>query len=317
MTVIGQGAPGVRPAISTQHAARDRDALWERVAPYLFILPVLALIIVFIYWPLIYSCYLSLFDWNFVSPVKTFVGVNNFTHLWVDPRFRQALQTTVTYVVALVPIQALLPLGLALLLWPIRRSRLQTAYNIMLFSPTVVSFAVAALVWLWIFNPLQGVLNQVIFALGGSKVSWLSNPQTAVWCIIIVSTWKGLGFHLLLYLAALESVPVEYVEAAEIDGASGWQLLRYIRWPLITPTFFFVLITTVIFVNDEVFSAINVLTGGGPFERTINIVYYLYQQGFRYFYIGSASAVALLLFVGIVTLTWLQFRFVEGHVHYG
>ena len=122
---------------------------------------------------------------------------------------------------------------------------------------------------------------------------------------------------LILYLAALEAVPVDYIEAAQVDGASGWQIIRSIRWPLITPTFFFVLVTTVIAVNDEVFGAINVLTDGGPFNKTSNIVYYLYLQGFRFFQIGTASAVSLIIFVGTVLLTWLQFRFVERHVHYG
>jgi ABC-type sugar transport system permease subunit len=290
---------------------------WESAAPYLFVAPLILLISAFIYWPLLYSAYLSLFDWNFVSPDKTFVGLHNYTRLAGEPRFTGALSTTVVYVAALVPIQVFLPLGLALLLWPIRRSGAQGAYRLTLFAPTVVSFPVAALLWLWIFNPLIGVLNQAILALGGSRVNWLSNPSVAIWCVIVVAAWKVLGFNLLLYLAALEAVPVEYVEAASIDGASGWQVLRYVRWPLIQPTFFFVLVTTVIAVNDEVFGAISVLTGGGPFERTSNIIYYLYEQGFHFFQIGAASAVSILVFLATIALTWLQFRFVERRVHYG
>lgn len=277
----------------------------------------LLLIALFIFWPLVYSFYLSTLQWNFVQPVRTFVGIQNFAQLPQDPRFVQAAENTVIYVLALVPIQVFLPLALALLLWPIRRSRAQTTYRITLFAPTVISFAVAALVWMWILSPLQGILNQAIVALGGSSVSWLSDPNTAIWAIIGVSAWKVMGFNLLLYLAALEAVPQDYLEAASIDGANGWQLTRHIRWPLISPTFFFVLVTTVIFVNDEVFGAINVMTDGGPFERTTNIVYYLFEQAFRYFQIGAASAVALVLFFGVVALTWLQFRFVERRVHYG
>jgi multiple sugar transport system permease protein/sn-glycerol 3-phosphate transport system permease protein len=272
---------------------------------------------VFTYWPLIYSIWLSFFDWNFVSPVKEFVGFANFVRLVDDPRFHRALWGTLIYIVALVPAQVLLPLGLALLLWPIRRSRAQAVYRVTLFSPTVISFSVAALLWLWIFNPLQGILNKVIFEFGFAKVSWLSNPNTAIWCVIVVSIWKTIGFNLLLYLAALEAVPNDYIEAASLDGASGWQMFRLIRFPLITPTFFFVLVTTIISVNDEVFGAINVMTDGGPFDKSSNIVYYLYEQGFRIFQIGSASAVSLLIFVGTAILTWVQFRFVERHVHYG
>jgi ABC-type sugar transport system permease subunit len=297
--------------------AWNRYRFWEKATPFLFVAPVIAIVGVFTYWPLIYSIWLSFFDWNFVSPVKEFVGFANFTRLVDDPRFHRALWGTLVYILALVPAQVLLPLGLALLLWPIRRSRAQAVYRVTLFSPTVISFSVAALLWLWIFNPLQGILNKVIFEFGFAKVSWLSNPNTAIWCVIVVSIWKTIGFNLLLYLAALEAVPNDYIEAASLDGASGWQMFRLIRFPLITPTFFFVLVTTIISVNDEVFGAINVMTDGGPFDRSSNIVYYLYEQGCRIFQIGSASAVSLLIFAGTAILTWVQFRFVERHVHYG
>jgi sn-glycerol 3-phosphate transport system permease protein len=298
-------------------AGLTRFKVTETLLPYLFLLPVVALMLIFIYWPLIYSVYLSFFDWNFVSPDKTWVGFDNYTRLVNNSRFEQSVRQTGVYIIALVPLQVFLPLGLALLLWPIRKARTQSAYRIMLFSPTVVAYSVGALLWLWIFNPLMGVLNQVIVNFGGERVNWLSNPRTAIWCVIIVAAWKSLGFNLLLYLAALEAVPTDYIEAAQVDGASSWQIIRSIRWPLITPTFFFVLVTTIIAVNDEVFGAINVLTDGGPYNKTSNIVYYLYQQGFRFFQIGTASAVSLIIFVGTVLLTWLQFRFVERHVHYG
>ncbi|HEU0165208.1 MAG TPA: sugar ABC transporter permease, partial [Thermomicrobiales bacterium] len=257
--------------------------LLEGATPYLLIAPLLILIAVFIYWPLIYSAYLSFFDWNFVRPNKEFVGFDNYTRLAHDPRFARSLHGTWIYIVTLVPIQVFLPLGLALLLWPIRKAKAQNAYRIMLFSPTVIAYSVGAVMWLWIFNPLQGLLNKLLIDFGFARVNWLSDRDTAIWAVIIVATWKTLGFHLLLYMAALEAVPNDYVEAASLDGASSWQIMRYIRFPLITPTFFFILVTTVISVNDDVFGAINVLTDGGPFESTTNIIYYLYQQGFKYF----------------------------------
>ena len=307
--------PHVRATTSTRRPSFGR--LLEGATPYLLVAPLLLLIIVFIYWPLIYSSYLSLFDWNFVKPNKTFVGFDNYTSLADNPRFLRSLRGTFIYILALVPIQVILPLALALLLWPIRKSRAQTSYRIMLFSPTVIAYSVAAVMWLWIFNPLQGVLNKVLAEFGIERIHWLSDRNTAIWAVIAVATWKTLGFHLLLYMAALEAVPNDYVEAASLDGASNWQIMRSIRFPLITPTFFFVLVTTIISVNDDVFGAINVLTEGGPFDSTTNIIYYLYQQGFKYFQIGAASAVSMLVFLATVLLTWLQFRFVERHVHYG
>jgi multiple sugar transport system permease protein/sn-glycerol 3-phosphate transport system permease protein len=306
---------------ATQPTTSKRGWSWYRISegitPYLLIAPLLVLIAIFIYWPLVYSFYLSFFDWNFVRPDKTFVGWDNFTRLPDDPRFIRALKGTLFYTVTLVPLQVFLPLGLALLLWPIRQSRLQTSYRIMLFSPTIIAYSVAAVMWLWIFNQNQGILNKLLAEFGVERVNWLSDRATAIWVIVVVATWKTLGFHMLLYLAALEGVPKDYVEAAQLDGAGNWQIMRSIRFPLITPTFFFVLVTTVISVNDDVFGAINVLTDGGPYDSTTNIIYYLYQQGFQFFQIGAASAVAILVFAATSLLTWFQFRFLERHVHYG
>lgn len=308
-------------AQGTRNEAKRRAWSWYRVSegitPYLLIAPLLILMIMFIYWPLIYSSYLSFFDWNFVRPEKDYVGWDNFTRLADDPRFIQSLKGTAIYTAALIPLQVLLPLGLALLLWRTRESRFQSAYRVLLFSPTVIAYSVAAVMWLWIFNPNYGVLNKALSWFDVDMIRWLSDRDTAIWAIIIVATWKTLGFHMLLYLAALEGIPKDYIDAAQLDGANNWQIMRSIRFPLMTPTFFFVLVTTVISVNDDVFGAINVMTNGGPFDSTTNIIYYLYQQGFQFFQIGSASALAVIVFVVTVFLTWLQFRFVERHVHYG
>jgi multiple sugar transport system permease protein/sn-glycerol 3-phosphate transport system permease protein len=289
----------------------------EGMMPYLLVAPLIILMVIFIYWPLVYSVYLSFFDWNFVRPVKDYVGFENYTRLLDTPSFITSLRGTWFYMVTLIPLQVFLPLGLALMLWPIRKSRLQSSYRVMIFTPTIIAYSVAAVMWLWIFNPLQGVLNKVLFDLGVERIHWLSDRNTAIWAVIIVATWKSLGFHMLLYLAALEAVPQDQVEAAQLDGAGSWELMKSIRFPLISPTFFFVLITTVISVNDDVFGAINVLTDGGPFESTTNIIYFLYQSGFRFFQIGTASAVSVIVFVATCLLTWVQFKFIEKRVHYG
>ena len=289
----------------------------EKFAPYILLLPLLGLILMFIYWPLVYSFYLSFYDWNFVTPDKPFVGLDNFKRMFSDRRFHESLNGTWKYFVILVPIQVFLPLGLALMLWPIRKSRMQDTYRFILFSPTVIAYSVAAVMWLWIFNPIQGVLNKLLINVGIERINWLSDPDVAIWSIVIVASWKTIGFHLLLYLAALEAVPNDVIEASQLDGANNWQVMKSIRFPLITPTFFFVLVTTVISVNDDVFGAINVLTEGGPFNSTSNIVYYLYEQGFVFFQIGSASAVSVIVFIATALLTWFQFKFGERFVHYG
>ena len=236
--------------------------LREKATPYLLIAPLIALILLFIYWPLVYQTYLSFFDWNFVRPDMTWVGLDNYTRLADDPRFIRSLDGTWKYFVTLIPIQVFVPLGIAMLLWPIRKSKAQRGYQLMLFSPTVIAYSVGAFLWLWIFNPYYGVLNKVLEVFGIDAIKWLSDRDYAIWAIIIVATWKTLGFHLLLYMAALEAVPNDVVEAAQLDGASNWQIMRSIRFPLISPTFFFIMVTTVISVNDDVFGAINVMTEG-------------------------------------------------------
>lgn len=315
-TPIASGSELSKP-VSHSTRAISWYKLRELTTPWLLVAPLLILIVLFIYWPLVYQTYLSFFDWNFVRPDMDFVGMRNYTRLADDPRFIRSLRGTVIYFVTLVPLQVFLPLGIALLLWPIRKSRAQGTYRVMLFSPTVIAYSVGAVMWMWIFNSHYGVLNKVLNLFGIDNISWLGDRDYAIWSIIIVATWKTLGFHLLLYMAALEAVPNDVVEAAQLDGASSWEIMKTIRFPLISPTFFFVLVTTVISVNDDVFGAINVLTQGGPFESTTNIIYYLYQQGFQYFQIGSAAALSVIIFIVTVFLTWIQFRFGERHVHYG
>jgi multiple sugar transport system permease protein/sn-glycerol 3-phosphate transport system permease protein len=290
---------------------------WRLALPYLLVLPVLVLMVAFIYWPLVYSVYLSTLDWNFLSPEREFVGLANFAGLARSPDFLQALSNTGVYLVVMVPLLVVVPLGFALLLWPVRRSRAQGVYRVVLFAPSVTSLAVMAVVWLWILNPIQGVLNQAITSAGGDRIDWLTDPGTALWCMVLVSAWKVLGFNMILFVAALEAVPGDYLDAARLDGAGWWALFRHVRLPLITPTLFFVVVATVIFVNEEIFAAINIITQGGPDGHTANLLYFLYERGFRFFDVGGASATALVVFTIVAAVTWLQFRYAEGRVHYG
>jgi len=297
-------------------ARPSRPARLRILLPYLYILPVVVLTAVFIAWPLIYSVYLATLEWNFVSPVQKYVGLDNFLHLGGDPLFWNAVGNTVLYAAVLVPALLIFPLALAVALSRIGNHRSRTVYRAILFTPTVVSFSAASVVWLWIFNPVGGVLNQISQAMGGAGSAWLGDPGVAFWCVAAVCIWKLLGFNLLLFSTALDSVPKVLLEAAALDGASGWTLLRRIKLPLIAPTFFFVVVSTTIFITEDVFDAISILTQGGPYGSTTNVLYFLYERSFKEFNVGEASAVALILFVAVLMITRLQFRFAERHVHY-
>jgi multiple sugar transport system permease protein/sn-glycerol 3-phosphate transport system permease protein len=290
---------------------------WKRLEAYIYVLPALLLVSLFIYWPLVFSMFLSTQDWNLVSPRPEFVGIDNFAELARETDFHDVVKNTFFYIAILTPLQVLLPLGIALLMWPIRKSRPYKIYRIILFLPVIVPFSASSVAWLWMYNPTAaGVFNQLLSSLDVTEQTWLRDPDLAVWCIIAISVWRVIGVNFIIYMSALVSVPDDYVEASALDGASALQAMLRIRLPLISPTLFFVLITTVIFVSEEIFTAISILTDGGPFGRTSNVLYFLFERGFRFFRVGEASAIAIFVFVVMVFLTWLQFRYVEKRVHY-
>lgn len=286
-------------------------------AGFLLIAPLLVLSVAFEYWPSIRSFQLMFYDWNLVNENPTFIGLDNFRQIFGDSRFTTAVRNTVVYSLILIPIQLFLPLVFALVLRPLKNSKLSTTYRSLVFLPMVISLPAAAVVWLWMLNPLNGVINDGLTLVGIPAQNWLHDPQLAMASVIAVAAWSSAGFNTLLYLTGLEGVPRDVQEAAKLDGASPWQVFLHIEWPLISPTFFFIVITTVLFVNNEIFGVINILTKGGPYSSTSNVIYYLYERGFRFFQAGEASALAMLLVVVFLLVTWIQFKVGEKKVHYG
>jgi multiple sugar transport system permease protein/sn-glycerol 3-phosphate transport system permease protein len=223
----------------------------------------------------------------------------------------------VIYAGILAPIQIMVPLGMALVLRALRTSRIGRIYRTVLFIPMVISLPVAAVVWLWMLNPLNGFANQVLELFGGARINWLGEPNYAMASIIVVAAWSSIGFNILLYLTAIEGIAPDVRDAARLDGASDLRVFLNVEWPLISPTFFFIVLTTVLFVNNDIYSVINILTKGGPYSSTSNILYYLYERGFKFFQAGEASALAMMLVAFFLVVTWIQFRIGEKKVHYG
>ena len=285
--------------------------------PYLYICPAIVIFGVFTYWPMIYSVYLSFHDWNFVRPVKHFVGAQFYQGLLQREEFWKALINTGKYLIGLIPIVILIPLVLAFLTGLCAKSKLKSTFRSMIFFPSVLSFAVVSIIWIWMLNPVGGLVNKSLQMLGISGPSWLSDANWALWSIVVVSGWKVFGYNLVLFLAAFEGLPSSYLEAAVLDGASTWQRFYHIELPLVSPTTFFILTTTVIFSATTVFIPINILTQGGPYHSTTNLTYMIYEAGFQYFNIGLASAVATFTFFLFLIITGLQTHFGEKGVHYG
>ena len=281
---------------------RTRDA----VAGYLFLAPSLIGFLVFLVFPILFSLVISFTDWDMVSGFgqMNFIGVQNYVDMMQDASVKKALENNVIFAVSTVPTTVILAMFLAILLND--KVYFKGFYRMACFVPYITSITAVSVVWLAMFNPSSGPINEILRSIGiANPPRWISSPQTALLSIIIVSVWMCLGYCMVLYLAALQNIPASYYEAAQIDGAEGFQRFRYITLPLLSPTTFMLLITRLI-TSFEVFGLISVMTGGGPVKSTTVLVYEIYTQSFQYYRFGYASAIAWLLFAIIFAVTAVQ-----------
>jgi len=294
-------------------ASRRRRAA---AAGYLYLVPAAALTLVFVYWPLVASTALSFYDWNLVSPTWTAVGWENYRELVHTRAFWLALVNTGRAAAALTVLTVLVPLLLAVAVLRVK-GWWRNVYRVVLFSPTVISMAIACAVWLWMFHPLHGVINTLLRYGGVEGPRWLSSGSSAIWAIILVTVWKTFGFNFVIYIAGLLAIPAEMYDAARVHGASERQVFRHITLPLLAPTTLFVFLTTFILSPQNLFVPTQILTQGGPNEASNNLGYLVYQLGFEYFRVGYASAAATLIFLVLLALSAAQFYFAERRIHYG
>ncbi|MGM7671642.1 carbohydrate ABC transporter permease [Microbacterium sp. A93] len=266
-------------------------------------LPVIGFLI-FIAYPLVFSVYASFTKWNGLSaPVPN--GFDNFVEMFGDRYFWQSMGNTVFYMIG-IPIGLVLSLLLALALN--RKMRGTTFFRTVYYVPVVSSLAAVAILWQWAYNGDFGLVNQVLAIFGVEGPNWLQNPDTAKPAIIIMSVWKGLGFSMLLYLAALQSVPPHLLEAASLDGASAFQKFRHIIVPLLNPVTFFLVVTSII-GGAQIFIEINIMTPtGGPEFSTASIVWYIWQKAFNYLQMGYATSMSVVLGLLVFIITAIQFR---------
>jgi len=309
----------------------------NRYTPYLYVLPALLLVITFRFVPIFMSFLVSFFDWSITGPGH-FIGLQNYAALLKDRDFWQSLSNTFWLVIMVVPASLVFSLVFAVLLNNIEK--LKGLFRTIYFLPYVTSLVAISIVWKIIFNQQSGLANfflqkvglgpsgwlaesrgifELFFGHFGITVpSWAAGPSMALFCIILVTIWKGLGYNTIIYLAGLQNIAKDYYEAASIDGATKSKQFFKITLPLVSPTSFYVLIMTTI-VTFQAFAQIYLMTGppiGGPLGTTKVIVYYIFETGFGEMQnLSYASAVALVLFVIILALTLLQKK-LEKHVHY-
>ena len=268
---------------------------YGKYAPYLFLLPAVVLLVVFFFIPFFQTIVLSFQDYSSDIYNATYVGLQNYVALFKNPIFYKVLFNTFIYLIVAVPILAILPLFLAILLN--QQIKGITIYKILIYLPVIVSIVVAAIAFKWLYAE-QGILNYLFNSLGFESIGWLTDPKYALYSVIIVTIWKGIGYYMMIYLAALMSVPKELYEACDIDGANFLKKHLTVTIPHIMPTI--ALVVTISSISAmKVFAEIYVMTKGGPLNSSKTIVYYIYERAFENLDLGYASAMAVVL-LGIV-----------------
>ena len=272
---------------------------------YICLIPSFLHLSIFILFPIIFSLYLSFHEWDMMSKAKPFVGLGNYIEVLFSRTFQVSMLNTVYYSLGHIPLLVVTALALALLLN--RDIPGKAIYRVAFYIPVITPIVAASIIWMWLYEPNFGIVNFLLRIFGIVGPAWLKDPTWAMPAVIIMRVWKNAGFYMVIYLAALQGIPTSYYEAARIDGASWWAQIRYITVPLLLPTTFFILVISLI-RSFQVFTQIFVMTQGGPLESTTVVVYYLFVEAFTNFRMGLASAVAYVIFIVILTLTLIQWR---------
>lgn len=282
---------------------------YGKFAPYMFLLPAGIVLLIFFFLPFFQTIGLSFFNYSHSIYSPDFAGIKNYIDILHNPVFYKVMWNTILYLVVAVPILAIFPLFLAVLIN--QKIRGITLYKILIYLPVIVSIVVAAIAFKWLYAQ-DGILNYFMQLLHLSKIGWLTDPKYAIYSVIIVTIWKGIGYYMMIYLASLMSVPKELYEACDIDGANFWQKHLTVTVPHLMPTI--ALVTTISSISAmKIFAEIYVMTKGGPLDSTKTIVYYIYEKAFENLDLGYASAMAVILLIIVMIFSLLNiFVFERG-----
>ena len=281
---------------------------------YTGLLPILALFVVLRIIPILRTFTLSFYESNMIDPQAEFVGLQNFQELFGDHLFQAALRNTTFFAVATVALSVIFGLILALLME--RTLRFGAFYETIYFLPVITPMVPVAIIWKWIYDPSYGLLNYILSWFGVEPIGWLVYPDIALWAIVIMSAWKIVGYNMVIFLVGLRSIPDEYKEAAALDGAGALNMLRHITLPLLRPIILLVLVINTISAYN-VFTQVYVMTSGaqGTSANPVRVlVYDIWENAFRYFRMGYASAEAVILFLIVLVLTLVLFRVIRSEV---
>jgi putative chitobiose transport system permease protein len=284
----------------------DSKSQHNRFTPYLFLLPAIALLGVTVFLPALQAFSLSFTRYEYdLTQTPQWVGTENFQRLWQDKVFWVTIKNTLLYLLGVVPILATVPLFLAILV----NQKLPAIhwFRTAFYTPVVISMVVAGIAWKALYTQ-NGLLNQFLKQLGINEgIPWLTDPKLAIWSVMLVTVWKGLGYYMVIYLAGLQSISPELYEAAVIDGSDGWQKHLDITLPLMRPYLFLVAVISAISAT-KVFEEIYIMTQGGPRDSSKTVVYYLYERAFQDLDISYACTIGLVLFLGILGLSIINLK---------
>lgn len=287
--------------------------LMRKWKPYWFLAPALVLYVVFFMYPLLFSLSLSFQEWNLLSSKRSFVGFSNYIQLFQDNVYWKSVGNTLLYVLYTVPLSMLIGLLLAVAIESLKVGK--TLLRLLCFIPVVSPIAVISIVWGLMYHPNEGMINRILLLLGVEGPNWLNDVHTVMIALALIGIWKHIGYNMVLYISGLKAIDRKLYEATAIDGAHRWQQFRHITIPLLSPMTFFILIMSLL-SSFQVFATIEILTKGGPNNASNVLVYKIYQDAFRFFSIGTATASSMILLIAVGIITLLQLRYSRRFVHY-
>lgn len=279
----------------------------KKILPYLFVSPYIIHFILFVAFPVGFSIYLTFHNWNIIAPME-FAGLANYKRLVQDQLFWKSLKNTFIFLLIHIPLQIIVALFLAELLN--QNLKLKGFFRAAYFLPVIVSGVVITILWQQLYGFESGLLNRLLIKIGLNKIGWLTDPNWAMPSIAIMATWKNIGLYVVLFLVGLQTVPKQYYEAAELEGASHIQKFFKITLPMINPTIFMVVVLSTI-GGFSLFIEPYVMTGGGPLNSTLSAVLYIYKQGFFYYHMGYAATLGFFFALLILFVVFIQKKFVE------
>jgi multiple sugar transport system permease protein len=305
VTIPGQTARQSRPPAAAHVPTLKKTERREALAGMLMVTPSAVLLIVFFFIPVGLAFLLAFTNARLISPSISFVGLENFTRLFQDPLFWKSLRNTLYFAVVVVPLQSAFALLLALLVN--QRIRGTNFFRTLYFVPVVTSIVVVSILWKFMYQP-DGLVNNMLQSLSFNVIQgtdWLNNPTAAMPAIIFMSIWQAVGFHMVIWLSGLQTIPPELYEAADLDGASRWAKFRYVTWPGLRNTRTFILVTITI-AALSLFAQINIMTQGGPLDATTTVVFQAVRVGYQQQQTAYASAISLVFFVLVLTVSLVQ-----------